>query len=158
MVISVSHLTDQVEIRGGGHARILSAVRGPAFPPAGPPTPVAASDSCTLTPLRGYDDPFQFQQLYELSNFLILATIARFYMTTQRTLSAATLARGRRYALNSSFQSRVSSLLILIANARLEFSVSHREKSPLKIPNRERLAIFHSPSSTAPLDFLSPLI
>src|ERR1700740_1567868 len=61
MVISVSHLTDQVEIRGGGHARILSAVRGPAFPPAGPPTPVAASDSCTLTPLRGYDDPFQFQ-------------------------------------------------------------------------------------------------
>src|ERR1700747_441897 len=62
MVISVSHLTDQVEITGGGHARILSAVRGPAFPPAGPPTPVAASDSCPLTPLRGYDDPFQFQR------------------------------------------------------------------------------------------------
>src|ERR1700751_5413673 len=62
MVISVSHLTDQVEITGGGHARILSAARGPAFPPAGPPTPVAASDSCTLTPLRGYDDPFQFQK------------------------------------------------------------------------------------------------
>src|SRR4029077_15018790 len=60
MVISVSHLTDQVEITGGGHARILSAARGPAFPPARPPTPVAASDSCTLTPLRGYDDPFQF--------------------------------------------------------------------------------------------------
>src|ERR1700746_3204376 len=60
MVIRVSHLTNQGEITGGGHARILSAVRGPAFPPAGPPTPVAASDSCTLTPLRGYDDPFQF--------------------------------------------------------------------------------------------------
>src|ERR1700745_2771960 len=60
MVISASRLTHQVEITGGGHARILSAVRGPAFPPAGPPTPVAASDSCTLTPLRGYDDPFQF--------------------------------------------------------------------------------------------------
>src|ERR1700740_3207549 len=60
MVISVSHLTDQVEITGGGHARILSAARGPAFPPARPPTPVAASGSCTLTPLRGYDDPFQF--------------------------------------------------------------------------------------------------
>src|ERR1700740_1807472 len=66
MVISVSHLTDQVEITGGGHARILSAARGPAFPPAGPPTPVAASDSCTLTPLRGYDDPFQFQRLQGL--------------------------------------------------------------------------------------------
>src|ERR1700745_2531437 len=68
MVISVSHLTDQVEITGGGHARILSAVRGPAFPPAGPPTPVAASDSCTLTPLRGYDDPFQFQNSLRLAS------------------------------------------------------------------------------------------
>src|SRR6202008_5174517 len=67
MVISVSHLTDQVEITGGGHARILSAARGPAFPPAGPPTPVAASDSCTLTPLRGYDDPFQFHGLLILA-------------------------------------------------------------------------------------------
>src|ERR1700746_3640357 len=66
MVISVSHLTDQVEITGGGHARILSAARGPAFPPAGPPTPVAASDSCTLTPLRGYDDPFQFHDAARL--------------------------------------------------------------------------------------------
>src|SRR4029077_20094406 len=68
MVISVSHLTDQVEITGGGHARILSAARGPAFPPAGPPTPVAAFDSCTLTPLRGYDDPFQFQRSYTVHN------------------------------------------------------------------------------------------
>ena len=89
---------------------------------------------------------------------MILATIARFYMTTQRTLSAATLAHRRRYALNSSFQSRVSSLQILIANARLEFGVNHRENSPLKIPNRERIAIFYSRSAATPLDFLSPLI
>jgi hypothetical protein len=104
---------------------------------------------------------FAFARLcvvYELSNFLILATIARFYMTTQRTLSAATLASRGTYALNSSFQSRVSSLQILIANARLEFSVTHRENSPVKISNRERIAIFHSRSATAPLDFLSPLI
>src|ERR1700747_1979151 len=69
MVISVSHLTDQVEITGGGHARILSAARGPAFPPARAPTPVAASDSCTLTPLRGYDDPFQFHLVAGLTVF-----------------------------------------------------------------------------------------
>src|ERR1700740_3255216 len=31
----------------------------------------------------------------------------------------------------------------LIANARLEFSLSHREQSPLKISNRERIAILH---------------
>jgi hypothetical protein len=79
-------------------------------------------------------------------------------MTTQRTLSAATLVRRRGYALNSSFQSRVSNLQILIANARLEFGVNHRENSPLRIPNRERIAIFHLESAATPLDFLSPLI
>src|SRR5258708_4713669 len=69
MVICVSHLTDQVEIAGGGHAPILSRARGPAPPPsAGPrapnpstnPTPSRASDSCTSIPLGGYDDPFLF--------------------------------------------------------------------------------------------------
>src|ERR1700675_732309 len=68
MVISVSHLTDQVEIGGGGHAPILSRARGPAPPPsAGPrtpnpntnPTPSPASGSYTSVPLGGYDDPFQ---------------------------------------------------------------------------------------------------
>src|ERR1700692_4726438 len=68
MVISVSHLTDQVEIAGGGHAPILSGARGPAPPPsAGPrtpnpntnPTPSPASGSYTSVPLGEYDDPFQ---------------------------------------------------------------------------------------------------
>ena len=69
MVVSVSHLTDQVEIAGGGHAPILSGARGPAPPPsAGPrtpnpntnPIPSLASDSYTSIPLGGYDEPFLF--------------------------------------------------------------------------------------------------
>src|SRR5579863_6602506 len=68
MVISVSHLTNQVEIGGGGHAPILPGARGPAPPPsAGPrtpnpntnPTPSPASDSYTSVLPGGYDDPFQ---------------------------------------------------------------------------------------------------
>ena len=39
--------------------------------------------------------------------------------------------------------SALLSVYFLIANARLEFSVSHRKDSPLKIPNRERIAISH---------------
>ena len=35
------------------------------------------------------------------------------------------------------------SVYFLIANARLEFSLSHRKDSPLRIPNRERIAISH---------------
>src|SRR5512135_291730 len=67
MVISVCHLTDQVEIGGGGHAPILTGVRGPTSPPsAGPrapypsanPTPSPASDSYTSVLPGGYDDPF----------------------------------------------------------------------------------------------------
>src|SRR6266481_4706356 len=67
MVISVSHLTDQVEIGGGGHAPILCGARGPAPPPStGPrapnpntnPIPSPASDSYTSTRPGGYDDPF----------------------------------------------------------------------------------------------------
>src|SRR6266853_202750 len=70
MVISVSHLTDQVEIGGGGHAPILCGARGPAPPPStGPrapnpntnPIPSPASDSYTSTRLGGYDDPFLCQ-------------------------------------------------------------------------------------------------
>jgi hypothetical protein len=33
--------------------------------------------------------------------------------------------------------------LFLIANPRLEFRLSHRKHSPLKIPNRKFIAIFH---------------
>src|ERR1700719_4717976 len=78
-------------------------------------------------------------------------------MTTKTTQSAATLGfqdrRGpvpRRkptptmgLAASSSFQPRASSLKILIANARLEFNVSHSKQNLLKISNRERIAIFH---------------
>src|SRR5580692_10379508 len=80
MVIRVSHLTDQVEIAGGGHAPIVSAARGPAPPPsAGPrapnpntnPTPSLASDSCTSIPLGGYDDPFLFQHPWKVADFEI---------------------------------------------------------------------------------------
>src|SRR5258707_5281817 len=68
MVISVSHLTDQVEI-ADGHAPILSGAPGPAPPPsAGPrapnpntnPTLSLASDSYTSIPRGGYDEPFLF--------------------------------------------------------------------------------------------------
>src|SRR6185437_5559225 len=67
MVVSVFHFTNQVEIGGGGHPRILSRARGPAPPPsAGPraphpqtnPIPSPASDLCISIPLGGYDDPF----------------------------------------------------------------------------------------------------
>ncbi len=46
-------------------------------------------------------------------------------------------------AASSGFQDRVSSLQILIANARLECNVSHSKQNLLKISNRERIAIFH---------------
>src|ERR1700739_1415196 len=43
----------------------------------------------------------------------------------------------------SNFQELTSRPQILIANARLEFSVNHTKDSPLEIPNRERSAILH---------------
>src|ERR1700751_6448763 len=100
MVISVSHLTDQVEITGGGHARILSAARGPAFPPAGPPTPVAASDSCTLTPLRGYDDPFQFQPIFNFPFSCVRYTYARTHRRHPAPLSRPKKTDGTRAELS----------------------------------------------------------
>jgi hypothetical protein len=42
---------------------------------------------------------------------------------------------------SSNFQTRVSGLQILIANARLEFNVSHSKETLLQISNRERIAI-----------------
>ena len=47
------------------------------------------------------------------------------------------------------FQELTSRPQILIANARLEFSVNHTKDSPLKIPNRERIAILHLRSPCA---------
>gem|GEM_PF-131018 len=62
-------------------------------------------------------------------------------MTTQRSLSAAIQAQRERSAPNWSLQSQASGLEILIANPRLEFDVSHREKSPVRISNRKKIAI-----------------
>ena len=42
-----------------------------------------------------------------------------------------------------SFRSSASIFKILIAKPRLKFVVTHRESSPLRISNRERIAIFH---------------
>jgi hypothetical protein len=63
-------------------------------------------------------------------------------MTTHTTLSAATLASRRTRASNSSFEPQASSLQNLIANLELEFELSHRKESPLKISNRKYFAIF----------------
>jgi hypothetical protein len=86
----------------------------------------------------------------------IHATIARFYMTTNTTQSAATPARRETYTLNLSFDSRSRTTVrrsraadFLIANARLKFDVSHSKQNLLKIPNRERIAIFSSAFSPA---------
>jgi hypothetical protein len=63
-------------------------------------------------------------------------------MMTQTTLSVVTPASGRIRASNSSFESPASSLQNLIANLELEFELSHRKESPLKISNRKYFAIF----------------
>jgi hypothetical protein len=57
MVVSVFHLTHQIEITGGSShdAAILTAARRPALPPAGRPAPTTSSRSNTSTPLGGYD-------------------------------------------------------------------------------------------------------
>ena len=64
MVVSVSHLTHQIEIAGGsGHSAtilVLVATRRPALPPAGRPSPYASSGSNTLVPPGGNDVPLQF--------------------------------------------------------------------------------------------------
>src|SRR6266404_4644201 len=94
----------------------------------------------------------------------IRATIPRFYMTTYATLSAATPApRGHsglagrsqwhRHSCPCAFAKSMTPRMayaalsaaadFLIANARLEFNVSHSKQNLLKISNRERIAIFH---------------
>src|SRR5260221_1793791 len=57
MVVSVFHLTHQIEIAGGSRhgAAILSAARRPALPPAGRPSPTASSRSNISASPGGYD-------------------------------------------------------------------------------------------------------
>ena len=65
---------------------------------------------------------------------------------TQTSLSAATLAPAGRIpparAL-SAMRGHPITPKFLIANLELEFRPTHRKISPLKIPNRKYLAIFH---------------
>jgi hypothetical protein len=61
-------------------------------------------------------------------------------MTTQRSLSTAIPAQRERSTPNCSVQSQASGL---IANPRLEFDVSHRKNTPVKISNRKKIAISH---------------
>ena len=71
-------------------------------------------------------------------------------MTTQRTLSGGAppqrvnLAHRESCGLPSCSQHRALSLQILIANPRLEFRLTRRKLSPLRISNREYSAIFVS--------------
>src|ERR1700726_459403 len=63
-------------------------------------------------------------------------------MTAQTMLSDEEMVqRGNLH--HTASDSAPFSVYFLIANARLEFSLSHRKDSPLKIPNRERIAISH---------------
>jgi len=45
----------------------------------------------------------------------------------------------------------------LIANPRLEFLLTHTKQSPLKISNREYIAVFHSKSNTQFVSFVTLL-
>jgi hypothetical protein len=107
-------------------------------------------------------DSFQF---YQLLNTPILATIARFHMTTQWSLSAAAPASRGQIRLEPRFARRLQwhrrsglcaiakpgtqpieaaaslPVHVLIANLELEFNPSHRKLSPLEIPNRKFLTI-----------------
>jgi hypothetical protein len=80
--------------------------------------------------------------LYGYPASRIRATIARFYMTTRTTLSDEEMVQ-RRNMHHTPSDSAPFSAYFLIANARLEFSANYRKDSPLKISNRERIAIFH---------------
>jgi len=71
-------------------------------------------------------------------------------MTTRTTLSGEEMVQ-RRNLHHAASDSAPLSVYFLIANARLEFSVSHSKDSPLKIPNRERIAISHLRSAAGHL-------
>ena len=107
-------------------------------------------------------------QFYQLLNNTIPATITRFHMTTQTTLSAAApapqeeprlqwhrhsclcaVAKPRTQPIEAAASLRFK---FLIANLELEFHLSHRKLNPLEIPNRKFLTIFES----RPSDLLLP--
>jgi hypothetical protein len=62
-------------------------------------------------------------------------------MMTQTSLSAATRAQRNESGRNSSFQPPAPSFQKLIANLELEFHLTHRKISLLKISNRKYFAI-----------------
>jgi hypothetical protein len=64
-------------------------------------------------------------------------------MTTQTSLSAATRAQRDESVRNSSFQPPAPSFQKLIANLELEFRLTYRKISSLRISNRKFFAIFH---------------
>ncbi len=99
-------------------------------------------------------------QFYQLLNTEILATITRFHMTTQSSLSAATPAskaearlKWHRHSCLCAVAGPVTPRLavpstslpfhVLIANLELKLSLT-RKLNVLKIPNRKFLMIFES--------------
>src|SRR5262249_33787310 len=70
VVVSVFHLTHQIEITGGSshNAAIVSAAPRPALPPAGRPILTASSCSNTSASLKGYDVSRLFQFPGEFGN------------------------------------------------------------------------------------------
>ena len=76
------------------------------------------------------------------------ATMGRFIMTPHTTLSAARQAgRKNRPRVAAVFprHAPTQTTAFLIANLELEFIASNRKTSPLKIPNRKKIAISLSP-------------
>ena len=72
------------------------------------------------------------------------ATIGRFIMTTHTTLSAATQAgRKDRSPITGVLRTPTppQTTAFLIANPELKLTVSNRKTSPLKIPNRKKIAL-----------------
>jgi hypothetical protein len=62
-------------------------------------------------------------------------------MMTKTILSAGKMVQ--RETMHPAADPKALSHLFLIANPRLEMDLTHRKESPLRIPNREWIAIFH---------------
>ena len=95
MVVSVFHLTHQIEVtsgRGHGAGSLLPALR-PALPPAGRPSPSASSHSHTSIPLGGYDVSRLFQKLLTLVGLRLLRYDGSLRKAGCGTSSEATQAR-----------------------------------------------------------------
>jgi len=104
---------------------------------------------------------FACRQFYQLLNIPIPATITRFHMTTQSSLSAAAPASRTQACLKWHRHSCLRAVAgpetprlatpstslpvhVLIANLELKLDLTHRKLNPLKIPNRKFLTIFKS--------------